>query len=343
MKCPECSYNQKVNRDGMTCVGCNYRFCFNPKVSGLTDGKFSACIRSASQNGTQWYTENQLYAAFCRRMSRPQYKYALMGLAPMALGFLILTETNGNSSFGPLLIAGGVVLSILVAIACHFQRPVVERSSFDGYLKQWKSHKKLGKSSKLLIKPSLKKPPPEWTEPDIYDYGVERILIVERNILVDLFVRNGFHAEQRMLVLAESGYPSYLAPIAAKLLEERADLPIFLLHDATAHGIGMEQRIRSGDLLPLRNQPLTDLGLFPADFQRLKRTKSFDVADKARALPVDALPFPFLVMGMQSAFIHGVPFSTLLTQQTGSSAVGGGSAGGGDSFAGSGGLDGDFG
>ena len=342
MRCPECSYNQKVNRDGMTCVGCQYDFCFNPKLSGMTDGKFVACIKSASQNDTQWFTLNQLYAAFCRRFSRPRYHYAVIGLLPIVPAVVLIMD--GDYTTAPYvlpLIVGGLVLTGVLATACYFLRPRVERSHFGELLKRWRRH---GKSiDKLLTEPSLKQPPPEWNEPDIYDYGVERILIVERDMLVDLFVRNGFHAEQRMLVLSESGYPSYLAPIAAKLLEERADLPVFLLHDATAHGIGMEQRIRSGDLLPLRNQPLTDLGLFPADFQRLKRTKSFDVADKARALPVDALPFPFLVMGMQSAFIHGVPFSTLLTQQTGSSAVGGGSAGGGDSFAGSGGLDGDFG
>gem|GEM_PF-4464628 len=55
MKCPECGYNQKV-KYGLTCGHCNYTFCFNPKESGplkVTDGKFRACIKSASQQGTQ--------------------------------------------------------------------------------------------------------------------------------------------------------------------------------------------------------------------------------------------------------------------------------------------------
>ncbi|MEO2034160.1 MAG: hypothetical protein ABGZ35_18960, partial [Planctomycetaceae bacterium] len=299
-----------------------------------TDGKFVACIKSASQNGTQWFTENQLYAVFCRRMSRPQYKYALVGLAPMgiALGIIMVGDHTTLPYVLPL-IAGTLVLTSVLAIACYFLRPTVERSRFDSHLKLWKNRKG-SKDFKLLTKPALKKPPPEWTEPDIYDYGVERILIVERDILVDLFVRNGFHAEQRMLVLSESGYPSYMAPVARKLMDERADLPVFLLHDATAHGVGMEQRIRSGDLLPLRDHPLTDLGLFPADFEKLKRTNAYDVANKERALPADALMFPFLIMGMGSAFTHGDTFSTLLAQDTayssGGSSGSGGCGGGGD-------------
>ncbi len=332
MKCPECGYNQKV-KYGLTCGHCNYTFCFNPKESGplkVTDGKFRACIKSASQQGTQWFTENQLYAAFCRRMSRPRWKFVLIGLIPIAVAVALILEDEDAADPSALgLFAGGVVLTIVLAIACYFTRPAVERRFFDGCLKAWKVKGKLGEGPGLLTKPSLNKPPPEWTEPDIYDYGVEHILIVERDILVDLFVKNGFHADRRMLVLSESGYPSYLAPVARKLMEERSDLPVFLLHDATAHGVEMEQRIRAGDLLPLRDHPVTDLGLFPADFKRLKRTKSFDAANRERSLPADALLFPFLVMGMGHAFTHGGTFSTLLAQQATYSG-GGGDSGGSD-------------
>lgn len=349
MKCPECGYDQKV-KYGLTCGECNYTFCFNPKESGMsmTDGKFLACIRSAGRasddrsregafissrpsrhQSTQWFTENQLYAAFCRRMSRPAWQYTLIGLIPMVFGLVMLFQDEqdfGSRSLLMFLVVGGGVLAVVVAIACHFIRPTVDRFVFDECLKQWKSH---GRSiDKLLSEPSLHEPPPEWTEPDIYDYGVERVLIVERDILVDLFVRNGFHAEQRTLVLSESGYPSYLVPVARKLIEERSDLPVFLLHDATAHGAAMENRIRAGDLLPLRDHPVTDVGLFPADFQRVKHTKTYAADNKERDLPVDALTFSFLTMGMVSSFTHGENFSTIISQQGAHS--GGGGDGGGD-------------
>ena len=319
MKCPECGYNQKV-KHGLTCGRCNYTFCFNPKTSGMTDRKFSVCIRSASQGGTQWFTENQLYAALCRRISGPQWRLAFAGLfVGLLLGIYLAPSIAG-------VVVYTIVGTIAGAIAGYFIRSTVDRFFFDERLKQWKSH---GKSiDKLLSEPSLLEPPPEWTEPDIYDYGVEHILIVERDILVDLFVRNGFHAERRMLVLSESGYPSYLVPVARKLIEERSDLPVFLLHDATAHGAAMEQRIRAGDLLPLRDHPVTDFGLFPVDFKRLKHTKYFDVANQERSLPVDVLMYPFLVMALGSAFTNGGTFSTLLPQQSVYSGDGCGDGGG---------------
>ena len=68
---------------------------------------------------------------------------------------------------------------------------------------------------------------------------MERILVVARDLLVDLMINNNRHTDQRILVLAESGYPDYLVPRARQLLEERCDLPVFLLHDATPSGVAM--------------------------------------------------------------------------------------------------------
>ena len=56
-----------------------------------------------------------------------------------------------------------------------------------------------GPIEKMIETPRLGTPPPEFEEPDLYDYGVERILVVQHDLLVDLFVLNGLHAEQRML------------------------------------------------------------------------------------------------------------------------------------------------
>lgn len=320
MKCPKCGYNQKV-KDGMTCGQCHYSFSFNPKETGslkLTDGKFSACIQSASQNGARWFTKNQLYAVFCRSMKGSSTAGIIFGIVMIVVG--IIVSFKAFWPFG----LGLLVFGSIVALISHFSvQQKIEPAQFHRYLAKWKTD---GKSvDHLLEEPSLHEPPPDWTEPDIYDYGVERILIVEREILVDLFVKNGIHAEQRMLVISESGYPSYLVPVAQKLIEERSDLPVYLLHDATSHGSAMAKRIQAGNLLPLGEHPVTDLGLFSSDFKNLKRTKLFNVDNEARALPVDALMLPFLTMGMGAAFTQGVPFSTLLEEEKRKSMSDGGS------------------
>ena len=310
MKCPECGHNQKV-KDGLRCAGCKYAFTFNPKDArsfGMTDGKFAACLRAASQNGTAWFTRNQLYAVFCSRLTRSSWIGWLIGTGLLVAGAGVALAINAVVG-GVLAIVGTVVVWGMYGNFSQAKK-LTRRTTFHEFMRMWKAS---GKEIEWLIEaPSLHEPPPEWSEPDIYDYGVERILVVERDLLVDLFVKNGAHAEQRMLVLAESGYPQYLVPVAQRLLEETPELPIFLLHDATSNGTSMKDRVLASGLLPLGGHTVTDLGMFPTDFQRLARTKRFDPENSDRTLPVDAMMLPFLVGGMSEAMTEEVTLGSIL-------------------------------
>lgn len=313
MKCPKCQYYQKV-KFGMYCGGCGYKFAFNPKESdtrGLTDGKFAACIRSASQNDTAYFTRNQLYAAFCRRMcGSPAIQFGCAAIALIACTIFALLPIIPFAFITGLV--GLLLLINAVSTACR----TYPRRKFDGLLQRWLRGRPI---DKLIEETSLHKPPPNWSEPDIYNYGVERILLVERDILVDLLVKNGLHAEHRMLVVSESGYPDYLAPVAQRLLQEKSDLPVFLLHDATAFGVGMEHRVRESELFPISGHPVTDLGMFPADFKNMKGTKHYDPTNKDRALPVDALLIPFMTLGLGAAMTEGLAIGAMMEQQVSTS------------------------
>lgn len=323
MKCPECGYNQRAKL-GPTCGECSYEFVFNPKESatkGLTDEKFAACIRNANQNGTAYFTRNQLYAVCCRKLYDSPLKKIGCGIA-----FLIVASVLGilDTGFLDVFVTVAALIYIGAGIYAAFRK--FTPADFDILFDKWRS---AGKPIKNLIEePSLHQPPPEWNEPDIYDYGVERLLIVERDILVDLLVRNGQHAEQRMLVISETGYPDYLLPVARRLLEEQPSLPVFLLHDANAHGAGMEERVIASSFLPLDRKNITDLGMYPEDFQKLKRTSRYDPGNASRSLPVDALAMPFLATGLATAMSEGIAFQTMLAQQETDS--GGGGCGGAD-------------
>lgn len=310
MKCPTCGHNQKV-KYGLACGGCGYRFVFNPKepaTRGLTDGKFDACIRAASQNETLYFTRNQLQAAYCRRMSGSPLKQIGCGIVALVFAAVLAT-----TEVWPVVIISGLVGLGFVAAGIQASRRKITPRHFDMLLDRWLSG---GRTiDRLLEEPALHDPPPQWSEPDIYDYGVERLLIVERDILVDLFVMNGVHAEQRMLVVSETGYPDYLMPVARRLLEEQPDLPVFLLHDATVHGVAMAERMRVSDVLPLEGRTVTDLGMFPTDFQMLNRTKRFDPDNTHRALPVDAMMLPFMTMGLGAAMTEGMTLGAMIEQQ----------------------------
>jgi len=255
----------------MICT-CGYRFCFDPKTDRIADRKFVASIHAASSGNTYYYTENQLFTALCHKKSR--------GLGIPLIGRII---------------------------RFFWIPPTAARVS--SYVKKWQAS---GNRIEMMIEgPSLHDPPPRWKEPDIYEYGVERVLIVERDVLVDLFVLNGFHSLQRVLILSESGYPEYLGPIAAKALKERHDLPVYLLHDSKPHGLGMAARIEKSTL-PLAGHPIVDLGITRDDVRRIRHLRATKPERWGFAVPVDLLLYPVLAGGLSQVFEQNMALGTLL-------------------------------
>jgi hypothetical protein len=159
---------------------------------------------------------------------------------------------------------------------------------------------------RLLRAPTLDRAPGPYREKDIYDYGVEKILIVQHDILVDLFVKNNLHAEQRALVLSERGYPGYLLPVAQRLLAERPDLPVVLLHDSTPEGVSMMARMLASSVLPLAGRKLVDAGITPRSVSSIKSLAPTLPGNHGNAVPVDYLPFGALAGGLAGMAAAGL-------------------------------------
>ena len=197
-------------------------------------------------------------------------------------------------------------------LLCGIDVKIGDRRRFQLFLERWQKLGIKGSLDRMIEHPSLHHPPPEWPETDIYDYGVERILIVERDILVDVFVRNGLHAQERMLVLSESGYPDYLIPLAQRCLRDNPEVPVYLLHDAARHGPTMSRRIQVADFLPLEGHPVLDLGLFPNDVKRMPNLKALQLHKREFAVPVDVLLYATLGAGIAQAMAQNLAFGELL-------------------------------
>lgn len=313
MKCPQC---QKKHRPGkarnLRCT-CRYQFAFDPKKDqGLTDGKFLAILRRVSRNDTVYFTLNQFHAAFCRSQ-RPTYRMLLGCGVALALAGAVLTVLSPKN-----LIGLGIVL-VLIGSGCligalfrAFRAPP-SLDAVRALLERWRA---AGHTmDTLLTEPRLHTPPPAWQESDIYDYGVERLLLVERDLLVDLFVLNGFHAEERTLILSETGYPNYLMPMARQCLADNPQLPVYLLHDASQRGIRMDRRLRAAALLPLEGHAVHDLGLFPEDIKRLRGLRALQPRRHNFGLSADVLLFATLGAGVGQAMAQNVGFGDLLLQE----------------------------
>ncbi len=282
---------------------------FFDRSAGITDRRFTHLLDRASAAGTQYFTRNQLATQWAMVGARTG------GMARIVTGS-IFGLGGGAVAFvtpaGAAIALAGLALLISGVVARRNPAPP-DLSQVQGWIAQWTA---AGHEIPLLIAaPGLDRSPPQFREPDVFDYGVERILIVQHDILVDLFVRNNVHATQRALVISERGYPSYLLPVAQRLLATSSELPIFLLHDADTEGLMMRARLERSGMLALAGRRIIDAGLTPRDVGRIGKLRALAPRARGNALPADALPFALLAGGFALAFADNVPLTDLIDRK----------------------------
>lgn len=309
VKCPACK-NSHRRKDGPKCSKCERPFVFFDRGAGITDHRFSHLIDRASAAGTQYFTRNQLATQWALAGARAG------GMARIVIGSIFGLSGGavaiGVTPVGAVIAVAGLTLLISGVVARRNPAPP-DLSRMQGWIAQWRA---AGHEIPLLLgEPGLDRSPPQFREPDVFDYGVERILIVQHDILVDLFVRNNVHATQRALVISERGYPSYLLPVAQRLLATSPDLPIFLLHDADTQGLMMRARLERSGMLPLAGRRIIDAGLTPRDVGRIGKLRALGPKARGNALPADALPFALLAGGFALAFADNVPLTDLIDRK----------------------------
>lgn len=297
MKCPACKSDHK-RKYGFICT-CGYMFVFDPKTDFFTDGKFHLMLLDASSGDTVYFTKNQLYTKFCKYCKYNPTGFIFLAVASLVIGLVLSIKMI----LWPLsiLFAG---LSIY-----NYSRYVPDKKKFESLLSKWLGASR--KIEKLITKPSLHNPPPDWNEKDIYDYGVDKILIVEQDIYVDLFVVNNFHANEKTLVIAESGYPEYLLPVANQALKESSELKVFFLHDSTRYGEGMLVRLINSDKFHFKGHKLIDIGLFADDVSKLKRLSAIKPKSTNYEVSLDCLPYSALEIMAARAIFEEAPLREL--------------------------------
>ncbi|QGJ70204.1 Multipass membrane protein [Planctomycetales bacterium 10988] len=317
MKCPTCSHKHPKSA-GFQCSKCGYQFVFDPARDKIADNKFVVIMNKASANGTYHFTKGQFLSALCQKeYESPLFSFgcAIFTLCLIPLSFFISAiMTKDMWELGTPALVIGIPLSLFFVWLGrkHKYDPPPNMDRLNELIRRWKEEK--GPIVGLIEEPNLHDPPPEWPEPDMYDYGVERILIVERDILVDWLVLNQMHAEWKTLIVAASGYPTYMVEHANRLLAERPDLPVFLLHDATEEGLLLESRIREEGLFHLAEHPVIDLGITPGEVEKMDRLKALKPEQSDYHLPVDMLPLLMLSTGITAAMLQQTTLENLLMQ-----------------------------
>lgn len=312
MKCPACKATHR-RKDGPQCSKCKRAFVFFDRSEGMTDHRFTQLLDRASVGGTQFFTTNQLATLWAQKVATRSglARIVVGGLTLLVAGLVAIGNPAAAVQAGAAGLAGLGLGAWGVVRRRNPHAPPIEKVA--GWVRTWT---KAGHEIPLLITgPRLHHAPPELREPDVFDYGVERILIVQHDVLVDLFVRNGLHTKERALVISEKGYPTYLLPHAQRLLQRSPALPVFLLHDADAEGLMMRARLERSKRLPLTGHPIVDTGLSPREVGRIGKLRALVPARRGNALPADALPYALLASGFALSFTERLPLAELVERK----------------------------
>lgn len=313
MKCPKCSKNHKKAL-GLRCP-CGYEFALDPKIYGMADGKLLSYVRRASANDTLYFTQTQLLTAASRIDKFGAFCSLIAGLALVAAGLTFCLKIF------PFQIIGGFVGFILICAGLYkllFSRP--DREKLFTALDKYQS--KYGKFEKLIDSPQLDSAPENNFEPDLFDYGVERVLIVQRPIIVDLLVLNKVHVQTRSLIMGAEGYPKYLVDNLNRILEDSPSLPVFFLHDSTPAGIAWVEQQLNSPQFNNGTRNLIDMGIGADDIQRLKRLNGLRLQRDNYSVPVDVIPMAMLVNGIMVSMEQEISLSQIIAAKDTSDAYG---------------------
>jgi len=248
----------------MTCSKCRYKFALDPKKEGFTDNQFVRALRQASQQDQQYFTFHQFFAALYQQAKLTQWWIANLAGAVLVGGLSYAIFENIALSLFLALASVGIAIFKRGGNLSTAPDPVKIQVLFD----RWLRHR--GEPlEKYLRTPRLLAAPTATSEPDIYDYGVEGILLLDQDIYVDLLVLNDLHSEFRLLILSQGGYPAYLFDKANELLASRSDLPVYLLHDGATVAKNITHKFT------LAGNPVFDLGLQGKDFSTVRHLQPF--------------------------------------------------------------------
>jgi hypothetical protein len=276
---------------------------FQPEFDGISDPEWLDLVRRASGEGRYYFTENQLYLAYARgrvQVTRYISRRGKLGLVLIALGLAIWMYAL-KMDWGITLVLG--IAMTLSGVACVgtgvvTRRDPAAREPVTRWLAKWLATKPL---EQFIESPELAHAGLEY-RPE----RIETLIVVERGAVVDLLLKNGAHSQLSALILSETGYPEGLLQEARRALDERSDLKVILLHDATNAGVGMHARLLAQRRLPLAHRELLDAGLFPADVTQLEELAPAIPAAHTSHVPLDSLSFDALLRGL-----HGVTTGAL--------------------------------
>lgn len=134
---------------------------------------------------------------------------------------------------------------------------ILDKDSLAQIHYHWQTQSSL-RSHKFIDKPNLQQPKNPIGE-EVFHYGVERIIVVDEPLKVDLFVKNNKHVEKKALIISSDGYPAYLKSQLQNILEKQPDISIGFLYKPETTIDEQVMRFEQNYPVKLQDKPLWDI------------------------------------------------------------------------------------
>lgn len=233
MRCPDCNHNQKY-REGTRCTKCGYQFIFRKKDDNITDYGLRLIIQRLSDNGQYVFTATQLALDICRSWhGKSRLIGGVIFTIVIALILFFFFKLHWIGSIIVLII--GIPLTISIHQRQKITLPFHKASALIRRYHQAHPISALADGAAFQQQ--------NGSEPEALSYAPERILVVERDDLVDMLVRNRFHLTSKTAVISRNGYPATMFTACQNFMRDHPNTPVHLLHDASLSGFGMAAQL----------------------------------------------------------------------------------------------------
>jgi hypothetical protein len=251
MICPRCSQSITYKeRNNNQCSKCYKEFAFEPKTHPLllTDKYFLKTVEKLSDNGKYSYTPDQLQMALSRKKLKG--KGAMVVIVILA----IVTSIIAGVVFAPLLIfAIPFWIVVIVAQQFYFRKFVAPPQTFPEFdrsvIYRWKEVYGEFPKNMIVGNPSLKH---QTRDP------LRGILFCETRDTANCVVANQLNLKLGLAVFTDA---------SSDPVQMRADLPVYVLHDAGGEGYEFLEKIRQHFGV---GRQIIDLGLRPRSVMNSK-------------------------------------------------------------------------
>ncbi len=255
MRCPECNHRQKF-KDGARCKQCRYPFVFRKKQDQISDFTLRQVIQRLSDHGQYAFTATQLALEIGRLWRKKAL--GLLGCSVIALivsiiaGLIAFTEWGWSGvALVPL-----VILPLAVWLGWRGKNALSIRKARQIVQQYHQMHPISG----LADGKAFRQPTPTADFQDPH-YAPERILIVERDELVDLLVRNRFHLTAKAAIVSRTGYPEQVFAACQEFLRNHPHTPVQVVHDASLQGFALTAQLAADPQWRFAGSHLVDLGI----------------------------------------------------------------------------------